>query len=530
MTNLNNKFYTIFFALSLQLLCVAGFGQNKNDYLRFVDSADAYIDESTAKAISFLDSIPNPIEDYIEGGIGDYYAIKALIHDDKSETAEVFQSFILSHKYAVKEGNFRTAGEACVELFSTLYFVKRDSTAYKYLDKAKDYYSRCNYNSGLIEVEQMYIYAIFLDGKYEACNDLILQNLDSYKAVKNDSYYEMFAIYMLTSNYIYLENFEKAHFYFNDFKKFDNDTSIAEYNYFSFKATIELCFADVYLQKKELDQAHYYLSKSSKLLNYMGEDCIEDLYSLYANYYKHSGQLAKSKSYLDSLRVFQDKIYKNIINASCVLNDKLLKAENEIVKAGEKDFFEKFWMLLLLIFMVCVICFYVIINRQSKKEINQFQKKNEEYSYLKVNHEKLKLRVHSLEEYITDVKKEVKSISSINDVSEQRNKIKELYKDVRFNCSTVLSKEESHLELITDLNVDFFTKISSNFPLLKDSEIIICYYLFTGFKSKEIAVFLNTSIRAIESKRYRIRKKMNVQPPKLSLYEFICRSIDVKEV
>ena len=108
----------------------------------------------------------------------------------------------------------------------------------------------------------------------------------------------------------------------------------------------------------------------------------------------------------------------------------------------------------------------------------------------------------------------------VDNVLEQRIRIKELYKNLHLNSSTILAKGESHLELINELNVDFFTQISDKYPQLNHSEIIICYYLFTGFKNKEIAIFLNSTVRAVESKRYRINKKLNIKDS-ITLTEFI---------
>ncbi len=78
-----------------------------------------------------------------------------------------------------------------------------------------------------------------------------------------------------------------------------------------------------------------------------------------------------------------------------------------------------------------------------------------------------------------------------------------------------------HLNLINDLNVDFFNELSQMHPELNESEIIICYYLFAGFKNKEIAAFLNTSIRSVESRRYRIGKKLKIKDKELSLVAYL---------
>ena len=42
-----------------------------------------------------------------------------------------------------------------------------------------------------------------------------------------------------------------------------------------------------------------------------------------------------------------------------------------------------------------------------------------------------------------------------------------------------------------------------------------------GFTNKEIAVFLNTTIRSVESRRYRISKKMNLSKKDMTLLEFL---------
>ena len=139
---------------------------------------------------------------------------------------------------------------------------------------------------------------------------------------------------------------------------------------------------------------------------------------------------------------------------------------------------------------------------------------------MQTSHEKLKVKVRGLEDYIVDVKKEIKNISAINDAPKQRERIKELYKDLHLNSSTVLDKSKSHLELVNDLNIEFFNKINERHPQLDDSEIIISYYLNTGFKNKEIAVFLNKSLRSIENKRFRIGKKLNLKEQNVSIVDY----------
>ncbi|MDG1729892.1 MAG: hypothetical protein P8K68_09315 [Algibacter sp.] len=194
----NNFFHKkISLYLCFLVFCLFAYTQEENNCFRFIDSADVYIDYNSEKALSFLEAIPKPIEENIPGRVADYYYLKALIYDDYKEFASYHQCVILAIKYAEKENNFCVAGEACIGLFSNLYYTKQDVSVYKYLDKARAYYAKCDFEYGNIEVTEVEAYAKFLDGDYKACNNLLLNELDTYKNINEDPYYYMFALYML---------------------------------------------------------------------------------------------------------------------------------------------------------------------------------------------------------------------------------------------------------------------------------------------------------------------------------------------
>lgn len=87
--------------------------------------------------------------------------------------------------------------------------------------------------------------------------------------------------------------------------------------------------------------------------------------------------------------------------------------------------------------------------------------------------------------------------------------------------SDILDEGKTHYELINELNADFFKKLKDTYPELSDSEVIVCYYLCIGFKNKEIGTFLNRSTRSIESKRYRISKKIGLSKDTETLVEHL---------
>jgi len=57
---------------------------------------------------------------------------------------------------------------------------------------------------------------------------------------------------------------------------------------------------------------------------------------------------------------------------------------------------------------------------------------------------------------------------------------------------------------------DFLKKVKNVHPELSANDLRLCAYLRLNLSSKEIAPLLNISVRSVEVKRYRLRKKMNL--------------------
>jgi hypothetical protein len=66
----------------------------------------------------------------------------------------------------------------------------------------------------------------------------------------------------------------------------------------------------------------------------------------------------------------------------------------------------------------------------------------------------------------------------------------------------------------------FFKKLKAEFPDLTPGDLRLAAYLKMNLASKEVAPLLNISLRGVENKRYRLRKKMGL-PPDANLTEFL---------
>ncbi|MDO7171717.1 helix-turn-helix transcriptional regulator [Mariniflexile sp. AS56] len=505
------------------LLCFTVLSQNSHEgrYLKYIDSAYNILNESPKVAAVYLDSIPEPLKKNIIGHLACYYDLRALISDRNHERLKLYQNYVLALKYAELEENYDVAGKASLELFYNTYLIKKDTSAFKYLEAAKRYYTLSGNKNGLLEVMQMPAYVEFYNGNYQSSNKLILEQLEVYKSIKEDAYYYMYALFMLTSNYLDLGDISNSHKYFKIFKSLEENSTLSLALYKSHLATIYGSMSNLHFKKKNIDSTQYYISQSKELRNAMNEVDRRNFYSLHVDYYDYIKDFEYKNNYIDSLKYFENEVLSKTMDASLNLGDSLLISESElkIEKAKLKNNFK--WVVVLIFVLIALIVLFIFKSKKSKKTIKHFEKSNNEYTYLKSNHEKLKVKVRGLEDYISDVKKEIKHISSLDAGVNQRIKIKDLFKNLQLDSSMLLDKMENQLELVNELNIEFFTQLRNGYPQLNDSELIICYYLFVGFKSKEIALFVNSSTRAIEGKRYRISKKMNLQESDLTLADFL---------
>ncbi|MGB3546220.1 MAG: helix-turn-helix transcriptional regulator, partial [Saprospiraceae bacterium] len=65
-------------------------------------------------------------------------------------------------------------------------------------------------------------------------------------------------------------------------------------------------------------------------------------------------------------------------------------------------------------------------------------------------------------------------------------------------------------EAFENADRDFFKKVRDRHPDLTPNDLKLCAYLRLNLSSKEIAPLLNISVRSVEVKRYRLRKKLDL--------------------
>ena len=95
---------------------------------------------------------------------------------------------------------------------------------------------------------------------------------------------------------------------------------------------------------------------------------------------------------------------------------------------------------------------------------------------------------------------------NVNELSEVKNVIRNIDKNI--NDSEDWTYFE---EAFNNADKDFLKKIKELHPKLTPNDLRLCAYLRLNLSSKEISSLLNISPKSVEIKRYRLRKRMNLE-------------------
>ncbi len=169
-----------------------------------------------------------------------------------------------------------------------------------------------------------------------------------------------------------------------------------------------------------------------------------------------------------------------------------------------------------------IISFLLIflIHRSYKKYYNKKHKDEQlenERLIMKINNDNLKMDIEN--------KNREMAISMMNIVKRNKmlNQIKKELKEIHshsLKVKSVLKLIDQNLNNKNDLekfekafnNTDkhFMNRLKEKHPNLSPNDLRFCAYLRLNLSSKEIAPLLNITVRSVEIKRYRLRKKMNL--------------------
>ena len=180
-------------------------------------------------------------------------------------------------------------------------------------------------------------------------------------------------------------------------------------------------------------------------------------------------------------------------------------------------------ILLVIIFLIINKAYKEYYTKQKQKIVDENKKKLElkqlesERAIMKLNNEKLRQDIESknreLASYTMNIIKKNELLNTIKKELEKSEKQQKGLKDVERVIDKNLNNKDDwkHFEeALNNLDKDFLKKLKAQHPELTPNDLRFCSFLRLNLSSKEIAPLLNISVRSVEIKRYRLRKKLNL--------------------
>ena len=184
-------------------------------------------------------------------------------------------------------------------------------------------------------------------------------------------------------------------------------------------------------------------------------------------------------------------------------------------------------LIYVLVVLALLLSIHVVYKRYYKKQRNKLLQESErELELKKLEYKEQKMR-HENEKLLQDIENKNRELAistmSLIKKNEFLNTIKSELKEKNDgqNLKPVIKIIDKNLnntddwkffqEAFNNADKDFLKKIKSLHPDLTPNDLRLCAYLRLNLSSKEIAPLLNISPRSVEVKRYRLRKKMNLE-------------------
>jgi AraC family transcriptional regulator, chitin signaling transcriptional activator len=173
----------------------------------------------------------------------------------------------------------------------------------------------------------------------------------------------------------------------------------------------------------------------------------------------------------------------------------------------------------ILLYIISILAFSLMMHKIYKKyykKLHAHKQLESEQLIISIKNEKLNQDIESKNRELAI------STMSIIKKNEVLNSIKkELKKTKNTNSNPALKLIDNNLndtkdwsffeKAFNNADKDFLDKIKQSHPDLTPNDLRFCAYLRLNLSSKEMAPLLNISIKSVETKRYRLRKKLGLE-------------------
>ncbi|MXV50147.1 chromosome partitioning protein ParA [Pedobacter sp. HMF7647] len=157
----------------------------------------------------------------------------------------------------------------------------------------------------------------------------------------------------------------------------------------------------------------------------------------------------------------------------------------------------------------------------SEKEIVRLKNEKLEAEVNFKNRELSNVTMHLVQrgKVLSKIKDDISAFIKKHEIPQSSLTFKQLIKLIK-----EVEKEDEDWEQFAmhfnQMNTGLFEILKSRFPDLTSNELKLCAYIKSNLSTKEIAQLMNITSKAVEIGRYRLRKKLQLQP-EVNLFEFL---------
>jgi hypothetical protein len=171
--------------------------------------------------------------------------------------------------------------------------------------------------------------------------------------------------------------------------------------------------------------------------------------------------------------------------------------------------------------------------RREDEALALLEKEHAEQEIIKLQNEKLQAEISHKNIQLADstmaiIKKNELLIGIKEELDKQRERLGQEYPQRYFErLLSLINKNISNdndwkvfEELFDQAHANFFKRLKTAYPELTQSDLKLCAYLKLNLSSKEIAPLLNISFRGVETRRFRLRRRLSLDSDH-NLVEFV---------
>lgn len=371
--------------------------------------------------------------------------------------------------------------------FSELYY------KWNMQEKGDYYLDKTDSINQLIQSEKLSIYKDF--------DDLVFKLSENYVG----NCYEYKGDYLLIQKRYNqaLEAYNKAANYYGEFTfqkvSLINKKANVYYNLLDYKNCLKSVEECIQLSKEQnlQNQIEIALQLKIKTLNQMG---------LTSEIEMSVDEILKNKDYRYSVQISQ------LLSGLESKNDILLK-KREIEEEKAKN--SKIILIAIIIILILAFATTYFISRKVYLDkqmiiVNQ----NEKIAKSELEHKKRELAAISTNivqenEQISNILKDLKYYTSLLNSEKDRNSFSPLIKSINRLLSEK-RKEDLYSDQFNAAYPGYLEYLTRTYPDLTTADLKLCTFLRMNLNTKEIAEIMGLSVRSVESRRYRLRKKLHL--------------------